>query len=161
MCGVIEFFDHSSVPSGNWINLFISKLHANRQITCVSGIILLINSAQTEIVPVKESKNAPWNFAIGSFFHIALSLMNWTVQSLELIFYSRARTKEQIITVPEIASSSSSNSSSERLCFSDRRSVKESDNCSQQIPEVSALCISRPIGKKSDRQRYRYWIRRY
>jgi len=59
MCGVIEFFDHSSVPSGNEINLFISKLPANRQITCVTGIILLINSAQTEIVPVKESKNAP------------------------------------------------------------------------------------------------------
>ena len=50
MRGVIEFFDHNSASSGNGINLFISKLPVNRQITCVSGIFLLINSAQTEIV---------------------------------------------------------------------------------------------------------------
>ncbi len=46
----------------------------------VLGIILLINSAQTEIVLVKESSNVPWKFAIGSFVHTALTLNNGMAQ---------------------------------------------------------------------------------
>ena len=59
MCGVTEFFDHSGISSGNGINLFISKLPANRQTTCISRIFLLINSAQNEMSTAKESHNAP------------------------------------------------------------------------------------------------------
>ena len=59
MRGIIKKFGHSSELPGNGINLFISKLPVNRQITCVPGIILLINSALTEIVPAKESNNVP------------------------------------------------------------------------------------------------------
>jgi hypothetical protein len=50
MRGVVEFFDHSSASPGKRIDLFIRKLPANRQILCLSGIVLLISSAQTEIV---------------------------------------------------------------------------------------------------------------
>ncbi len=59
MCGITEFFDHSSSTSGNGINLFISKLPTKAKMQHVSGIFLLINSAQTEVVPAKESSNVP------------------------------------------------------------------------------------------------------
>jgi hypothetical protein len=83
MRGVTEFFDHSSVSAGNGINLFISKSPTKPKTQHVSGIILLISSAQNETVPAKESSNVPREFAKVSFVHTGLSSMNKMARFLE------------------------------------------------------------------------------
>ena len=56
---VTEFFDHSTVSSGNGINLFISKSPTNRKFNKCSGIVLLKIQRKLRLSSAKESDNVP------------------------------------------------------------------------------------------------------
>ena len=77
-----------------------SCLSANRvQIigaTCVSDNVLLINSAQTEIVSAKESNNDLRNTATESFIHNALSSRNGIGRNETLSLSTGAAVKWEI-----------------------------------------------------------------
>ncbi len=57
--GTIKLFDQSSVSSSNGINLFVGSSPTKPKTQHVSSSILMINSAQAESVPAKESSNVP------------------------------------------------------------------------------------------------------